>query len=46
MTKVNVLEWTAAAAKPLKTNDARQHILIQESSDDTFAGYYKIFPRH
>ena len=29
MTKVKVLEWTAAAAKPLKTNDARQHTSIQ-----------------
>ena len=32
MTNVKVLEWTAAAAKPLKTNDARQNISIQESS--------------
>ena len=31
MTKVKVLEGTAAA-KPLKTNDARQNISIQESS--------------
>ena len=29
--KVKVLKWTAAA-KPLKTNDAKQNIAIQESS--------------
>ena len=31
MTKVKVLKWTAAA-KPLKTNDAKKNITIQESS--------------
>ena len=30
LTKVKVLKWTAAA-KPLKTNDAKQNIAIQES---------------